>query len=146
RAGEHGVRVLATAGGRVVATVRGPLAWVRGTLTSSFATADGPMEMDDPTRFAAGDVLLRDALAALGVFVCPVRREPQQRPPVLAVSRHRGALWLAGFMPDTTVALDLGFDDGIPLPVGCDVEIIRGRGRYRFPIAFRHECRVLIEQ
>jgi hypothetical protein len=91
-------------------------------------------------------VLLRDALAALGVHIGTIRRLPEQRPPVVAVSRHDGGLWLSGFMPDTTVGLQLATEDGVPVPVGCDVELGAGRGTFRFPIAWRHECRVLIEQ
>ena len=49
-------------------------------------------------------------------------------------------------MPDTTVGIDLATEDGVPVLVGCDAELIDGRGQYRFPLAWRRECRVLVEQ
>ena len=153
-----GTRVLASAtdkGGseRIIALLRkddawngGAVAWVRGSLTSGYDEPNGNLERDDPTRYLAGEPLLRDSLAALGLHVGTHRRQLKQRAPVLAASRHNGAIFFAGYQPDTTVGVNLATADGVPLFVGCDAEISGGKAHYRFPVAWHRECRVFLEQ
>ena len=57
-----------------------------------------------------------------------------------------GAIWFAGFLPDTTVGLDLRLPEGTPLLIGYDVELTDGVASYRLPPAWRRECRLLVDQ
>lgn len=124
----------------------GAIAWVRGSLSSSYPEGSNALTEDDPTQFATSEVILRDALAALGVCVGVESRRTGQPAPIQVISRNRGAMWFSGHQPDTTVQMQLGTCDGVPLLVGCDAELCDGVGHYRFPLAYTYECRVLVEQ
>ncbi|HYD85563.1 MAG TPA: hypothetical protein VEA63_15960, partial [Opitutus sp.] len=66
--------------------------------------------------------------------------------PIFTTSRHRNAYWFNGFQPNATVALRLSFPLGCPLFVGTETLIERNRSVFRFSRAWRHECRIFIEQ
>lgn len=150
----------------------GEVAWVRGTVSARHAPGANLLVQDDPTTYARGEALLRHALAALGWEIGLLRRDGEsaeavqpvalpknamwdvlmyelaasQRSPVIGIHRHERALWLSGYMRDTTTRLRLRFPDGAPLLVGGDAWLEDGRAEYNLQRAWHRECRVLVKQ
>lgn len=119
----------------------GALCWVRGSNASPLQSSE------DSAACVSGDLLLRQALDMLNVTIGFDKRTLNQRNPALTISRNANALYFAGYMPDTTVALRLTLPGGAPLLTGCDAEISdTGHMIYHMPRAWRRECRVLVEQ
>ena len=151
-------RVLAAASrgedGRVAALMRrlpewsgGTLAWVRGTVSCDPEKTSGHLLVPlDPTEFFPGEMLMRYALSAFGMDLFAEKHTPEQGTPLVCISRHKNGFYFSGFCPDTTVSLHLRFPQGAPLLKGIETRIINGRATYCMPKAWRHECRVFIEQ
>jgi hypothetical protein len=91
-------------------------------------------------------MLMRRALAAFGWAIVHEKPSAAQPGPLLCVSRHRNGFFLAGYTPDTTVALHLRTPQGIPLLSGLDTWVSGGNARYALPRAWFRECRVFVEQ
>ncbi|MBL8992937.1 MAG: hypothetical protein JNM63_06320, partial [Spirochaetia bacterium] len=125
----------------------GAVTWVRGTNSFALPAFKGAHlpEMRDADQVFYSELLMRYAMR---VFGCDLRLEKKlssQRNPVLTVSRHRNAFYLAGFSPNTNVGQTLRFPDGAPLPLGLETEIVGGRSVFHFPKAWRRECRVFVD-
>jgi hypothetical protein len=123
----------------------GRLAWVRGTQSASYRGGH-LLTPDDPAQWFPGEVLLRQALATLGVTVAVSKRTPGQRNPVLAIARCRGGLQFSGYTPNTTVELRLRLPQGAPILTGGEATLSDGLACYRLPRAWHRECRVCVEQ
>lgn len=88
------------------------------------------------------------ALAA-GVFGYDfrlVRQNQTVKEPVVALHRNRNVCWYSGFNPNTTTDIHLKTPLGAPLLTGYETIIKDGRSVYRFPRAWRNECRVFVQQ
>ena len=139
---------------RVVAQVRslpewkgGMLLWVRGTVSCDPSKMTGHLLVPlDPGDAFHGETLMRLVLGVLG-FECLVeKRDPSQPDPMLVVSRHRGAFFFSGYVPNTTVRQHLRFPQGAPILLGLETMIENGCSTYSMPRAWRRECRVFVEQ
>jgi hypothetical protein len=141
--------VLAAAGDTPLAmTIKNQIGYVRGTNSTDMSDKPKLPKVDDPTQWMHGDILLRYALAGLGVHVGFTRRDLSHRNPVVTVSRHQNALWFSGYAKESTVQWELAFpeDGGVPVLVQCDAVIENDMAIYHMPRAWRRECRVLVKQ
>lgn len=125
----------------------GGIAWVRGTVSCDPERTSGHLLVPlSPDQAFPAECLMRDALRVLG-WDFTVERSSMHIPvPMTCVSRHLNAFIFAGFSANTTAAVHLRTPQGIPLLTDTETRIIGGRGRYAFPKAWQHECRVFIEQ
>jgi len=126
----------------------GRVAWVRGTNSFSLPaskTAHLPV-MLDPARVFHPETLPRLLLAALGLRLRVAKRFATQANPILAISRHRNAYYFAGHSPDSTVDQHFRLPQGAPIFFGSDTWLEDGASTWRLPKAWRHECRVFVEQ
>ena len=123
----------------------GVICWVRGTNSSDYKGGH-LLTPDDPRQSFPGDLLLRYALESFGYQLAVTKRSPEQRNPVLGISRHRNGFFVSGYTPNTNTGLKLRFPQGAPLFTNCDTEIDEGLACYRMPRAWHKECRVFIEQ
>ncbi len=142
-------QVLASTGDYPLAfAINQRVAYVRGTNSSDMAEKPKLPKIDDPAQWMHGDVLLRHALAALGLHVGFTRRNSSHRNPVMTVSRHDNALWFAGYAKNSTALWELAMpnDGGVPILVQCDAAIENDKAIYQMPRAWRKECRVLVKQ
>ena len=137
---------------RVAAVVAGKIAWVRGTSSSGYVGGDlisgaGHLpRSDDPGEWFEGDLLMRFALAEFGTSISIAKRSSLQPNPITTIHRHDNAFYFSGFVPDMTAELRFLMPQGAPIFVGCDAELKDGHACYRMPRAWRHECRVFVEQ
>ncbi len=145
--------VSSAAGERVAAVSRrldawhgGALAWVRGTNSNSYRKGAALLTPDNPAEMFSGDLLLRHALAALGLEHSVAKRRASQRNPVLTIARHDNGFFFSGYSPDSTVTQRLRLPAGAPLLVGCETWLERGCATYTMPRAWHRECRVFVEQ
>ncbi|MEW6355849.1 MAG: hypothetical protein AB1696_05975 [Planctomycetota bacterium] len=150
------ILALATRDGdsRVAALIRRPpewngggLAWVRGTVSCDPKQTGGHLLVPlNPAEYFPGEMLMRYALSAFGMEMFAEKHAPAQGAPLVCISRHRNGFYFAGFCPDTTVSLHLRFPQGAPLLKGVETRIVNGRAGYHMPKAWKHECRVFVEQ
>ncbi|MBU0477379.1 hypothetical protein KKC91_02285 [bacterium] len=122
----------------------GKLAWVRGV--NSFTLNARHPVMFDPAEVFHGELLMRFILAEFGYEIQVKKCSPDQRNPVITVTRHKNGFFFSCFAPDTTVALSLRFPQGAPLFKGMETRLINGSSTYFLPRALCRECRVFIEQ
>src|SRR5690606_35195313 len=71
---------------------------------------------------------------------------PLQRHPILTIHRHDNAWMFSGYTPDTTVGLSICTPFGAPVLLGAETRLADGCATHRMPRAWRHECRVFIDQ
>lgn len=146
-----GATVLATAeqGGeaRVLASVNGALAWVRGGVNVTRAgLKDRRMDARDENEWFAPESLYPAALAALGWRVETV---PGLRPGVATeflVSRHANGFIFAGHSPDDAASLRVGTPMGAPVPLGRFVRLKDGMSEFPIHNWFHDEVRVFVKQ
>ena len=60
--------------------------------------------------------------------------------------RHEGSVWYSGYCPDTTVEIGLKTPLGAPLLFANETYLSENMALYHFPRAWRHECRVFVQQ
>jgi len=137
----------------------------RRALSAGFSTPAGglvrwlraplPLRMVDGTHLPVPDVpaetfgfteLVRQTLADFGWHVGIVALSPANRHPVLGVHRNQNAWFFSGYMPDTTVDIELRAPFGAPVFIGCETLLSEGRATYRMARAWHHECRVFVDQ
>ncbi len=126
----------------------GAVVWIRGTNSfklPSFKGAHLP-EMLNQNEFFYPELLMRHMLTAFGFDFRVEKRESAQRNPVMVVSRHKNAFYLAGYSPNVTVSQSLRFPFGAPILSGLETRIVDGHSTYHMPKAWRRECRVFVEQ
>jgi len=126
------------AGGRVT--------WVRGPLPLNVSTEEH-LPKPDPTEktFPLGE-LVRQALATHGWRIGVAADSRAQRHPVLTLHRKSNGWFFSGYLPDTTVGVSLSTPFGAPLFLGTEARLKDDAAHYHFPRAWRHECRVFVEQ
>ena len=142
-------QVLATVEDHPIALVKNKqVAWVRGSNCTDMSAKPMLPLVDDPTQYFHADVLLRHALCELGLHVGFTRFDLSHRNPVMAISRHANALWFSGYAKDSTTQWELALPEagGMPVMVQCDALLRDGKAIYHTPRAWRHECRVLVQQ
>jgi len=142
RQGEH-VRALAAefttpSGARV--------SWLRGPLPLDVSAEEHLPKPDSPDSTFPFTELLRQTLAAHGWRFGVAAVERTQRHPVVTLHRQDNGWFFSGYTPDTTVELSLRTPFGAPLLLGAEAMLQSGVAHYRLPRAWRHECRVFIEQ
>lgn len=122
------------------------VSWLRAPLPLSVSAEEHlptPDSREDSFPLAS---LARQELAAHGWVFAFDGSSRSQRLPVLTLHRHANAWFFSGYMPDTTIGVSLQSPHGAPLVIGAEARVDGGRAHYHFPRAWRHECRVFIEQ
>lgn len=149
------VRATVSRGGkrRVYALVRSPrawkggsLAWIRGSLPFDAAPDSLEPVMLPSDGFHDASVWLRYLLTDLGLDLRQERREITTKPAYLFASRCRGGFVLNGHVPDTTVALRLGFPDGAPILCERQAVVQGGSALYHLDRSFHFECQAFVRQ
>lgn len=120
--------------------------WLRGPLPLRVSTEEHLPTPDSAETTFPFTELVRRALVAHGWRIGVAADRRTQRPPVVTLHRHTNGWIFSGYLPDTTVALSLGTPFGAPLLLGVEARLRDGIAQYHFPRAWRHECRVFVEQ
>jgi len=128
----------------------GTLVWYRGSVEHPNPPApwldDGYINLNDapgrfsPARFAAA--LLQRFGWELG-YHCPEREILE---PALTIHVTHNGLVFAGAAQNSLVGYEFATPAGAPVLLNTDCTIADGRASYRFPRAWRGECRVLVQQ
>ncbi len=71
---------------------------------------------------------------------------PLSSPVVLFISRSRGAYFLNGHKPDSTVVTNLSFPEGAPVATERETIVENNSAKYTFDKSFHYECRVFVKQ
>jgi len=122
----------------------GAVGWTRGTNSASYRGGH-LLTLDDPAQWLDGALYMRLLLAELGWRVGFAKRNAVQRPPITTMHRGRGGLFLAGYVPDTTVSLSLRTPWGAPVLLGCDARLAGDQATYHMPRAWVRECRAFVD-
>lgn len=133
-----GASAATPAGGRVT--------WLRGPLPLRVSPEEHLPVPDSPTTTFPFSGLVRQVLTAHGWHVAVNAENREQRHPVVTLHRNENGWWFSGYMPDTTVELALRAPFGAPLLLGAETILRSGIAHYRMPRAWRHECRIFVEQ
>lgn len=140
---KHGARALAA---QAYTESGGRLIWLRGPLPLKISKDEHLPIPDNRTTTYPLAECLRQAIETLGWKLALTARSRSQRSPVICLHRKDNALILSGYAPDTTVQVGISTPYGAPAPVGRETEIDSHTSRFTFPRAWRHECRVYVEQ
>lgn len=122
------------------------VSWVRGPLPLDVSPEEHLPKPDAPDTTFPLAGLVRQMLAAHGWRFGVAAADRSQRRPVVTLHRQDNGWFFSGYMPDTTVELSLRTPFGAPLLLGTEATLQEGVAHYRLPRAWRHECRVFIEQ
>ncbi len=122
------------------------VSWVRGPLPLAVSTEEHLPTPDSPETTFPFAGLIRQLLAAHGWRFAIAAAERTQRHPVITLHRRDNGWYFSGYTPDTTVELSLRTPFGAPLLLGTEARLHEGVAHYHLPRAWRHECRVFIEQ
>lgn len=137
------VRALAAT---VVTSAGGHITWLRGPLPLLVSSEEHLPVPDSPMSTFPFSGLVRQVLAAHGWHLAIGGETRDQRRPVVTLHRQDNGWWFSGYMPDTTVELMVRTPFGAPLLLGAETILRAGVAHYRMPRAWRHECRVFVEQ
>lgn len=124
----------------------GRLTWLRGPLPLRVSPEEHLPTPDSPAITYPLTELVRLALLEHGWHLAIKASERTQRHPVLTLHRHHNGWFFSGYQPDTTVEIALRTPFGAPLLLGTEARIERGVAHYHLPRAWRHECRLFIDQ
>ena len=141
-----GTEALGYASDRLLGTLNGNVAWVRGVVSSEYKKGQQLLVPDDPCQLFQTENMARYALCKLGTEVSFGKDEAGQRSPVIMCSRSDNAFIFSTYSPDTTVDVRFRFPLGAPILMGYETKLEGGRSTYRFPRAEHRECRVFVEQ
>lgn len=143
------------AGSRALSVLRrdpawagGALGWIRGSINRG-AAADKYGHIFHPQTGAESfptHALFRTVVSALGYEVSFRKRLPGDSSPIQTLARHRNSYRFSGYQPNATVETRLRLPLGCPLFIGTDTLIESGRSVFRFSRAWRHECRLFVDQ
>ncbi len=122
------------------------VSWVRGPLPLAVSAEEHLPTPDSPETTFPFTGLIRQMLAAHGWRFAIAAAERTQRRPVIALHRQDNGWYFSGYTPDTTVELSLRTPFGAPLLLGTEARLHDGVAHYHLPRAWRHECRVFIDQ
>ena len=98
-----------------------------------------------PAEYFPTPGLLRCALKEFGWRI-RCRMEMPERPPVMTISRHRNAFFFNGYVPDTTVTLEMSTPLGVPIPTDREIRLENGVGIWRPDRTIHACCRGFIRQ
>lgn len=73
-------------------------------------------------------------------------QNPISDPIVFFVSKSKGAYFLNGYKPDSTVSMSLSFPDGAPVVCERETIVENSTSNYHFDKSFHYECRVFVKQ
>lgn len=93
-----------------------------------------------------GATQLRKEWAKLGYGIDFVKKDSNQKPPTMAVSRYDNALFFSVYNANTTTDTKLRFPLGAPILCGAEAEINDGSSSYRFSRGEHRECRIFVNQ
>lgn len=140
---QENIRALAT---HIETPAGGRISWVRGPLPLRMVKGIQLPVPDEPGTTYPFTRLVREMLAGHGWHVSFRSVTALQRHPVLTVHRHTNAWLFSGYVPDTSVELFLRTPFGAPIFLGAETRLRNGLASHRMPRAWRHECRVFIDQ
>lgn len=127
----------------------GKISWCRGSDCSRKATEDDDAVKSDTTvnaEFFPVEIILRAQAEEMGFTVKVKKLDKTVKDPVVLMHRNAHSVWFSGYCPDTTVKIGLKTPIGAPLLLANETYIENGIANYHFPRAWRHECRVFVEQ
>jgi len=124
---------------------KGCLLWVRGGLSIK-KIAGGRVVDQDRGKYFPQERLLRMVLSEWGWDLATIRETPAQPGHSLTIHRHDNGWYFSGLSRSTATALSLRCPDGAPLLTGQETLLRNGKALYHLPRAWRHECRVFVDQ
>ena len=127
----------------------GKISWCRGSDCSRKAThADDSVKSDTTinVELFPVEILLRIQAEEMGYTVKIQKLDKSVKEPVILMHRHESSLWFSGYCPDTTVKIGLKTELGAPLLLANETYIENGVANYHMPRAWRHECRIFVNQ
>lgn len=154
--GEH-TRVLASAtdgqNERVILSattkdIKGTAVWCRGCDCSRKPVdKDDSDKKDDTAHYSSfpAEILMRKAIKEFGYDFEFVKADRYAPEPVILMHRSEDKLWFSGYCPDTTVGIKLSTPLGAPLLMANEGRIKDSKIAYHMPRAWRHECRVFVQ-
>lgn len=137
--------VIASAGGRPIATKGKNLVWLRAVTSNKYVRGSKLLiPHNEKNHFIADRLILR----ALKEFGIDIRYEKPlgEKPPVMMIHKHNGAFIFSTFHKSTTIKTSIKMPLGAPVLDGYSTLIENGYATYHFPRAERRECRVFVEQ
>ena len=127
----------------------GKISWCRGSDCSRKATAADDSVKSDTTvneELFPVEILLRAQAEDMGFTVRVQKLDKTVKEPVVLMHRHENSVWFSGYCPDTTVKIGLKTPIGAPLLLANETYLEDGVANYHLPRAWRHECRIFVEQ
>ena len=146
----------------------GKVGWIRGTLPFDSKAEQVTYVEDDQFKVHHTGEWLRHMLAEFGFVINQERtnlglqkavkdptlafvsnqkvQKPLSAPVILFVSKSKGACFLNGTKPDSTVITNISFPDGAPLATEREIVVEKSSARYYFDKSFHYECRVFVKQ
>ncbi len=124
----------------------GRLGWLRGALCETVDRNNMLPVPDDAATTFPIERLLRWVLEKYGCVIRFEQASPLTPTPLILAARCRGAWYFSGHTPSTTVSLHWRFPEGVPVPVGCDVQLTGELGAMTLSRAWHRECRVFVSQ
>ena len=137
--------VLACAKDAPIWTQKDSVAWVRGTVSSSFTKNKQRGIPHDEGLYFIGESLLPMALSRLGIEIYH-DLELGEKKPIITAHRHKNGYFVSAFQHNTAVGLRVKTPLGVPILDAYDVRIKDGYGIYNLPKAEHAELRVFVEQ
>ena len=125
----------------------GRVGWVRGTVSSSTdrPTSSRPIP-DDPAELYHGSRLARLILTEFDLLLGVDKAVPEDRAPLLFVSRSNNGFFFSGHAPDTTVRSRFRLPLGAPIVNGLETRLEDGCSTYYLGKSFHRQCRAFVEQ
>ncbi|OCT15527.1 hypothetical protein A8709_15745 [Paenibacillus pectinilyticus] len=123
----------------------GRIGWMRGSLPFQPAGVTHlPLRQEE--TFYDSSVLLRYMLQPFGYQLSQKKQTTDSQSALLFISRHENAYWFTGCKQDSTVQLELGLPEGVPLFPGQSVQLGGETGLYALDRTFHEECRIVVSQ
>ncbi len=126
----------------------GKALWCRGCDCSRKPVdADDATKKDDTVHYDSfpAEILMRKMCHFVGYDFSFSKYDKYTKEPVILMHRSHSSLWFEGYCPDTTVKIGLCTPIGAPLLLANETVINDGCTEYHMPRAWRHECRVFVE-
>lgn len=137
--------VMASAGGRPVATYGDNFVWLRGVCSCDLLPDRKLPVPHDASRYFIGETLFLNALKHFG-WEFYYEKPDNQPNPVLMVHRRDNAYVFSNYCPSTTVKTKILTPIGAPVLDGYETLLENGYATYHFPRAEHRECRVFVNQ
>ena len=146
----------------------GMAGWIRGTLPFQSKADQVNTIGDDQFKVHNTGEWLRHMLAEFGFVIGQERinvgqlealkdptlafvsnqkvQMPLSAPVVLFISKSKGAYFLNGHKPNSTVLTNISFPDGAPVSTEREIIVENNSAKYYFDKSFHYECRVFVKQ